>query len=164
MQVKFSVRGIEKLQTYLRSLPRGVVKVGLAAIAEWIIGTPQRGLQRYQPYKYVPRARAYGQTFKSDKQRRFVMAAIREGRIDPGVPHRTGNTQRGWYAKVGNGGYRMVIGNDTPGAYFTRHDTGQARLNALAGWRKTMDIVQTNIAGALRHANAAINAFLKSGK
>lgn len=161
MQVKFNVRGVEKLQAYLKTVPRGAVKVALAALAEWIIGTPQRGLMHYQPYKYIARAKAYGRTFKSDKQRRFVMAAIRDGRIDPGVPHRTGNTQRGWYAKVGNGGYRMSVGNDTPGAYFTRHDTGQAALNALAGWRKISDIVQTNIAGAMRHARAAVSRFLK---
>lgn len=158
------LRGVEKWQAYLRQLPRGTVKIGLRAIAEWLIGTPQRGLMRYQPYKYVSRKQAYGQTFKSDKQRRYVMAAIREGRIDPGVPHRTGNTQRGYVMRETNGGYGMSIDNAAPGAYWTRDDQGQARLNALAGWRTAGSIIETNIAGAIRHAQAAVNAFLKQGQ
>lgn len=162
MQIKFDIRGVEHIQEFLKSLPRGTVRVALKAIAEWFIGTPQRGLKHYQAYKYVPYKKAYG-GFKSDKQRRFVMAAIREGRIDPGVPHRTGNTQRGWAMRVSNDGYRVSIQNPQPGAYYTRDDKGQARLNALAGWLKTSTVIANNMAGALRHARAAIKAYLQKG-
>jgi hypothetical protein len=55
----------------------------------------------------------------------------------------------------------MQIVNPERGAYYTRDDEGQARLNALAGWRKTMTVVSTNIAGAMRHANAAVSQWLK---
>lgn len=165
MQFKFGkIRGVEEWMAYLKTVPRGTVRVALRAIVEWVIGTPQRGLKHYQAYKYVPRARAYRPTFKSDKQRRYVMAAIREGRIDPGVPHRTGRTQRGYVAVESNNGYRMSVVNKEIGAYYTRDDEGQARLNALAGWRKTMDVIATNIDGAMRHARAAVNQWLKSRK
>lgn len=161
MQVKFKVRDeVEETKKYLKEVPRGTVKTGLAAIAEWIIGTPKRGLKHYQAYKYITRKAAYGKTFVSDKQRRYVMAMIKEGRIDPGAPHRTGNTQRAWYAQPTNNGYAMTIGNKTKGAYYTRHDEGQARLNALAGWRTVSDIISTNIKGALRHAGAKIKEYL----
>lgn len=159
--IKFKVRGVEEVQAFLKTVPRGALRVALSAMAEWFIGTPQRGLKHYQPYKYVTRAQAYGQTFKSDRQRRYIMAMISEGKIDPGVPHRTGNTQRGWYANETNNGYGMNIENEQKGAYYTRDDSGQARLNALAGWRKISDIISTNIAGAIRHANAAIGNWLR---
>ena len=169
MKVKFGeIKGIEKVSAYLKQVPSGqvpsgTVRVGLRAIVEWFIGNGQRGLKHYQPYKYVSRKKAYGQTFSSDKQRRYVMARIREGSIDPGVPHRTGRTQRGYEIVESNNGYRMTIKNEEAGAFYTRDDKGQARLNALAGWRKALDIISTNVDGALRHATAAINKFLKGG-
>lgn len=160
MQYKFGkIRGVEEWKAYLKTVPYGTVKVGLAALAEWLIGTPERGLKHYQKYLYVSIKKAYG-GFKSDKQRRYVMAMIREGKIDPGVPHRTGRTQRGYVANVTNNGYGITIENKEPGAYYTRDDQGQARLNALAGWKKTAEVISTNIAGAIRHAQAAVNAWL----
>jgi len=164
MDIRLKVRGIEKVQAFLRDLPYGVLRVALPAIAEYLIGDGTHGLKHYQAYKYITRKRAYGQTFQSDKQRRYVMAMIREGRIDPGYPHRTGRSQRGYTAKVTNGGYGVTISNPEKGAYYTRHDAGQARLNALAGWRKISAVVESNLAGALRHARAAVSAFLKQRK
>jgi hypothetical protein len=161
MEIKINVRGIDKVQAYLKELPRGVVKVALAAIAEYILGDGLRGLKKYPPYKHVTRRKAYGRTFKSDKQRRYVMAAIADGRIAPGYPHRTGRTQRGYVANVTNGGYGIRITNSEAGAYYTASDTGQARLNALVGWRKVSEIVQANINGAIRHANAKVREYLK---
>lgn len=164
MKIRIDIRGVEEIQAFLKALPYGVVKVALPAIAEWMIGTPQRGLMHYQAYKYITRKRAYGQTFSSDKQRRYVMAMIREGRIDPGYPHRTGRTQRAWTMKVTNNGYRVNIKNKEKGAYYTRHDTRQARLNALAGWVKVREVISNNMAGAFRHARAAVRAYLKKGR
>jgi len=156
-----NIRNLDKVQNYLKSLPRGTIKIALEALGEWFIGTGQRGLKRYPPYKYVTRAQAYGRTFKSAKQRGYVMAQIRAGRIDPGAPHRTGNTQRGWSMSTTGGGYRLSLVNPTAGAYYSMSDTGQARLNALVGWRKVSDILSTNIKGAIRHAISKVNEFLK---
>ena len=161
MEFRINVKNLDKWQKIMRDLPPKVVRAGMKAFAEWIIGTPERGLKGYQPYKYITRAKAYGQTFVSDRQRRYVMARIREGSIDPGVPHRTGQTQRGWYARPSNAGYKYNIGNDAPGAYYTRHETGQARLNALAGWKKAGEIIRKELPGALRAARAAVKAILK---
>ena len=160
MQVKVSIRGVEAVQAFIRALPRGTVKVGLQAFTEYIIGNMGHGLKHYQPYKYISLKKAYG-GFASDKQRRYVMARIREGSIDPGVPHRTGNTQRAWTMVETNGGYGYTIKNPTEGAYFTASDEGQANLNALAGWRKVSKVIEDNLAGAMRHALAAVNAYLK---
>jgi hypothetical protein len=155
---------VETFQEFLKSLPRGVLRVGLMALAEYIVGNQRHGLKHYQPYKYVSRKQAYGKSFVSDKQRRYVMARIREGTIDPGVPHRTGQTQRAWVIKVASNGYSISVGNPTPGAYFTRHDTGQARQLGMAGWLKTAQVIANNLAGALRHARAEVGKFTANRK
>lgn len=163
-RVSVDIRNLDEVINYLKTVPRGTVKVALPAIAEYIVGNGQHGLKRYPSYKYVSRKRAYGKTFTSDKQRRYVMMQIRKGRIDPGVPHRTGNTQRAYRVVTTNGGYGVRISNSTRGAVYTRHDTLQARLNLLGGWRKQADVVASNLKGALRHANAKVREYLKKGK
>jgi hypothetical protein len=161
MQVKFGpVRGIEKIESFLQSLPRGVVKVGLEAIGEWFVGSDNRGLRHYPGYKYVSRARA-GYRPMSAKMRRWFWA---NGGPDMIGNNRTGATKAGWRAVPGNNGYRMSLQNSAPGAYYTMSDKGQAAQPAAVGWRKVSEVVSTNIAGAMRHAVAAINALLKSGK
>jgi hypothetical protein len=163
MEFRINVKGLDKIQAMMKELPPKLAKVGIKAFAEWILGNGERGLRAYQPYKYITRRKAYGQTFVSDKQRRYVMAMIREGKIDPGAPHRTGQTQRGWYARPSNSAYKYNIGNETPGAYYTRHETGQARLNELAGWKKAGAIIAKEMAGAIRAANKAIREAIKKG-
>ena len=161
MKVNFKIRGVEEVQSFIKSIPRGTVKAGLKAFTEYIIGNQAHGLKHYSPYKYITRKAAYGKTFESDAQRRYVMAAIRDGRIDPGVPHRTGKVQRGWYAQETNEGYGFRLKNDEPGAYFTMDDTGQAKQPALAGWRKVTQVIADNFAGAIRHANAEVKKWLE---
>jgi len=158
------VRGVEEVQEFLKTVPHGSKRAIIQAFTDWFIGNPQRGLRHYSPYKYVTRKRAYGKTFVSDAQRRFVMAMIRAGKIEPGTPRRTGKTQRGWTSNTTNNGYGVAIKNDEVGAFYSMDDEGQARLNALGGWRKVSKVVSDNMAGALRHANAAVREFLKNKK
>jgi hypothetical protein len=172
---KFSIniRKLDPVIDYLKSVPRGAVKVALPAIAEWFIGDGRRGLKHYPVYRHITRALAYpdmsfttstGKTiigYKSLRQFRYVMASIAQGRMLPGFPRRTGNTQRGYTMVTSNRGYRVRIINETRGAIYTRHDTLQARLNAMAGWRKAGDVISTNIKGALRHARSKVSVWLK---
>lgn len=157
--VKTEFRGVEEFRDYIATLKRGQVKVALLAIGEWIIGTPQRGLRHYKPYKHVPIRKVGG--FKSDAQRRFVMAMINEGKIRPGVPNRSFKSQNSWDLIARNNGYRPVIVGEGEGNVYTRSDKLQSKLNALAGWRKVSDIISTNIHGAIRHAQAAINELIR---
>lgn len=161
MNVQQNIRGVEEVKAYLQTVPRGTVRVGTLAIAEYIVGDQSHGLKHYPPYKHVTRKKAYGKSFVSDKQRRFVMAMITEGRIDPGAPHRTGKTQRGWKVVSMNNGYKVKVSNKEPGAIWTADDEQQARLNAMVGWRKMAQVIEDNIAGAIRHANAEISKWLK---
>jgi hypothetical protein len=175
-RLSVDVREDPRIIAFLKGLPRGTVKVALPAIAEWNIGNGQRGLKRYSPYRYVSRARAYPDMsfttkggrrivgYKSLKQFQYVMARIREGRIDPGVPHRTGNTQRGYHMVTTNRGYTVKIVNKTRGAVYTRHNILQARLNRLAGWRKTALVIASNSMGAMRHARSKVREYLRKRK
>jgi hypothetical protein len=160
MQVKFKAHGIEPIMALLHKLPRGAAKAALAAISEYFIGSDKRGLRHAPNYKYVSRKKAYGQTFQSDKQRRWFFANKMQDKIGN---NRTGATQAGWYSKVSKGGYGMVIGNDTPGAYYTMSDKGQAAQPAKVGWQKVSAVIESNIRGAMKAGIAAVGAFIKRG-
>jgi len=156
----FQVRGSEEFSAFISGFPRHIRGLVTEAVAEWLIGNSSRGLKHYVNYKYVSRKAAYGRTFVSDKQRRYVMARIREGTITPGTPNRTFRMQRGWSVK--NSGVKSEITNSEA---YTEHVMGtgtQSRHEAKVGWREVAAVVSTNIAGAMRHANAAIREYIES--
>jgi len=163
MQIRFIPRGVKEVQAFLWSIPRGMKKSVLGAMTKYFIGNQSHGLAHYSQYKYVTRKKAYGQTFVSDKQRRYVMARIREGSIDPGVPHRTGRGQRGWEMIETTRGY--TIKNPEKSMYFSMSDKGQANLNRLAGWKTVSEKVASNMAGAMRAGLAALRELIaRKGK
>lgn len=162
MQVGFRVRGFERLNEWLKSLPRGGLQVALKAFVEYVIGNESHGLKHPEPYKYVSRKRAYGQTFQSDAQRAYVMAKIKSGEITPGVENRSGISTDSWQYTMTTA-WQYTITNPEPGAYWTRDDTGQARQPALVGWRKVSKVIADNFAGGIRAATAALSRWLKNG-
>lgn len=141
-------RGLDEFNAYISSLARNSRGVATEAITDYLIGTPQRGLKRYVAYRHVRREAAYGRAFVSDRQRRFVMAMIRQGRIDPGAPHRTGNFQRSWHRE--GRGVNSRIAGELP------HETWPNKLAKMIGWRDTMTIIGTNLKGACLAAERAI--------
>jgi len=172
MMINFKIRGVEKVQEYLASLPYGVTKIALTALTEYVIGDETHGLKHPDPYKYASRAKAYGYTgakfengnpvpagYFSAKQFRYV-AAITKGFTMRGE-NRTGNSTDAWqYVEVSP--YNIKIVNPEPGAYWTRDDSGQARQPANVGWRKVSAVIEANIKGAMKHATAEVNNYLKS--
>lgn len=153
------VRNLEKVQAYLKTVPRGAMRPAVKAFAIYVMGDEGHGLKHYEPYKYVSRAKAYGQTFQSEKQRRWFWA---NGGPDMIGDNRTGATAAAWRVRETKGGYGATIDNPTAGAYFTRSDSGQAAQLGLVGWRKTLRVVHDNMAGGIRAAVTAVNAFLRS--
>ncbi len=164
MQVKFRIRNVKAVQDFIKSVPRGAVRVALKAFSEYILGNDQHGLRHNEPYKYVTRKSAYGVSFFTEKQRRWFFWALNTGQIDPGSGKRTGETSRAWKAEPRNDGYRYTMTNNTPGGYYTRDDYGQARQPAKVGWRKVSAVLTANYAGAIRAAVAAVKAYLQSKK
>lgn len=125
------VRNLADVSSFVTSqLPRIWRGVYVEAVAENLV----KALKVEPEYKYVSRKSAYGKTFVSDKQRRYVMARIREGSITPGTSNRFGITSAGWH--VVKQGERATIVNDTEGARWTQNDKWQARQPAMVGWVK----------------------------
>ena len=158
--IKFSVRGVEKLQAFFKKLPAEARKIAVPAVATYLIGNDAHGLRHYVGYKYVSRASAYGKTFSSDKQRRYVMARIREGSIAPGAPHRSGTLKRGWTYSLQGGGFGAKVYNPVPYAGYVMGDGSQANQPRLVGWRTMMAVVNTNIKGAIKAAERKIQEWI----
>ena len=161
MNVKFKVRNVAAVQSFLRTVPRGALKVALEAFTEYVLGNDQHGLRHNDPYKYVTRKSAYGVSFFTEKQRRWFWA---NGGPDMIGKPRTGNTSAAWKKVPMAGGYQFNITNNTAGGFFTRDDAGQARQPAKVGWRKVSKVLADNMAGGIRAAVAAVKKYLASKK
>jgi hypothetical protein len=153
---------VEQLKAFFARIPVQTRKIAVEAVAEYLIGDDTHGLKHYVGYKYVSRKRAYGQTFSSDKQRRYVMAMIREGKITPGRANRSGGLKAGWQYKKQGAGYGATIYNTKDYAKWVQGDETQARQPGMVGWRKMSVIISTNIKGAMKRANERIAAWLRS--
>lgn len=84
----------------------------------------------------------YHMVFKSDKQRRFFFAALRDGRIT--VPYRrTGTLGRRWTTSVSNSGMdiRGEVGNVTNYGPFVQSAESQAPIHQ-GRWRTAERVVQ----------------------
>lgn len=160
LKVELSARSSERVKTWLKSIIYGVKGKALEAFTQYIVGNNQHGLKHYPPYKYVTRKRAYGQTFQSDKQRRYVMAKIKSGEITPGKSQRTGKQADSWGYQMRGTSARVY--NTATGAKYTMGNRTQARQPELVGWRKIQDVVMSNFVGAMRYAQQAVNSFLKT--
>lgn len=164
MLIKFRIRNVEAVQSFLRAIPRGAVKVALEAFTAYVIGDESHGLRHADPYKFVTRKSAYGFSFFTPKQKRWFFWALKTGKIDPGSGKRTGESTVAWKAVPRNDGYRFTVQNNTAGGYWTRHDKKQARQLGKVGWRKIMTVLADNYKGGIRHAVAAVKAYLQKTK
>jgi hypothetical protein len=158
MNLKLTSRGIPEIQEWLDTIKRGVKGKAMEWVAQYLVGDQSHGLMHYSPYRYITIHQAYG-GFVSAKQRRYVMARIAEGSITPGYPHRTGELQRSWSYKAS--GTYWTIKSSAPYAGYVMGDETQARLPALAGWRRMIDNVADNLNGAFRFAQARVKEWLQ---
>ena len=150
------IRGIKEVQKYLATVPRGAVKVGVRAFAEYLIGDGRRGLSHDDPYKQTTRKAVYGQTFESEAQRKYVMGAIADGRIQIGRRNPDPTIQsRGYKINETNSGYGATIVNEKEGAYWAR------KWGGWRNWRSFKQVVMDNLRGATRSATQAVNRYLK---
>jgi len=165
MNVSFRVRSSKKIQDFLRSLPYGTRKIGLAAIAEYLLGDDRHGLRHDEPQKYISRKQA-GYTTSAKQMRFFFATGILERTPDGGIKlnhyKRTGETANAWVSREINRGYGIVLENEKKGAYYTRDNFGQTRQHEMAGRRKVSKVVADNLKGAIRHAKAEVGKWMRS--
>jgi hypothetical protein len=158
--VSFQVRGLFDIQAFISTLPIGTRKTAVETATEFLIEDEKKGLRNMAPYKYVTRKVAYGETFSSDKQRRYVMAKIASGEITPGVSNRTGKISAGWTYKLTNNGYAARIFNDTEGSKYVYGDKDQANQPKLVGHKKMSKMINENLAGMMKRVNIDIDKWI----
>lgn len=163
MNIRITSKGIPEVQAWLKTIANGVRTRSMEWVLQYLVGDQTHGLKHYPPYKYITMQRAYG-GFKSDRQRRYVMAMIKEGKIDPGVPHRTGELQRGWTYRMWSQATQGTISNPTSYAQYVMGNEQQANMHKLIGWRTVMTNIKDNLQGAFRHARAELKKWLAAQK
>lgn len=179
MTISLQVKGDERVREFLRTVALGLKGRATRAVAQYLVGIEglgdamssanltggtSHGLAHYVPYRYVSLTQAYGENIwktMSSKQRGYIFASMRDGRIDPGVPHRTGEMQRNWEITGVAPRYRIV--NETPWASYVMGEE-QTNMFKLIGWRKASAVVQSNLAGAIRYATARVREWIKEQK
>lgn len=169
---KITSRGIPELQKRLKELAPRMKLTVVRAFMEHLIGDSSHGLKHEPYYKYVNRQAGFpglsymtstGKVvpgFASEKQHRYVMAAIARGEINPGQDNRTHRLVEGWkMPEISQYNWTMAkIVNDVNYAPYVY---GGTRMHALIGWRAIADIIATNFRGAIRAAQQAVNRALK---
>ena len=125
---------LASVQSKLAKLGSEFAGYGVEASNEYLVDALQ---STQPPYSYVSRAEAYpnapaGPGWFSDRQRRYVMAAIRSGAIQ--IPYRrTQETRRAWHT-IGTGVNQLVV-NEAPAAVYLYDDQRQANMMMLRGWQ-----------------------------
>jgi len=127
MPVDIVIDGLEELRSKLDRFPPEAQDEAGEMVGEYVLNI----MREYAPYKYIPFKSAYGGFF-SDKQRKYVMASIREGKIKPGGPNRSQGLREGW-VKMGEGADMLIV-NPVPYAGFVVGDTDQSRMHKKIGW------------------------------
>lgn len=111
----------------LSKLPTAVQDAAADDVLKYMLNVERH----YPPYKHITLKQAYG-GWKSEKQRRFVMAAIREGRIT--IPYkRTQRFSKGW--RIEGKGVNAILYNETEYGPFLKQVGGQSRMHILIGWQ-----------------------------
>ena len=164
-------RGIPELQAWLKSLSKNVVDIASKSVASYIVGDSTHGLMHEPAYKYVNRYAGFpglsyqtstGKTvpgFASEKQHKYVMAAIARGEIKPGQDNRTHDMTNNF--RYSGQGARYVITNDTPYAKYVIGGQ-QTRMHNLIGWRTMAQTAKDNMAGAIKYATSKVKEWLRT--
>ena len=134
MPINVRLSNFQPVVDYLKTLPRGVKVVGMRAASEYAVGNESHGLKWY-PAK--PPNSKYIRTF---------------------------NLRNSWYINESNSDWgRVQIGNTMPYAPFVVGDKEQAWMH-VGRWRTVTANIRDNMAGAIRAAQAAVNALIRSRK
>lgn len=152
--VGFEIKGLKELQERLSKLPIEAQDAGVEAANEYLVNL-EKTLQ--PPYKYVSYKQAYG-GFISDRQRRYVMARIREGSIV--IPYRRTQTMRNMWRVEGKGRNQIVV-NEHPAAQWLKDIQTQARMMFLRNWTVIQEDVRRNGAQILRKFEAGVSKAIR---
>ena len=155
--ISFKMRGVEQLNTFLKSLPHGSMVEAIKAMGEYFVGNEQHGLRHYPPRVNHGPVNPY--KWQSDKQRRSYFASKGFGK---GIPsQRSGDLANGWTLSSESDPYRRTLFNRVP---YARYVMGQRQQTGhlVDKWRKMGKVIEDNIKGGMRAANLAVDKWLKA--
>lgn len=129
MPVKIDVLGIKEITSKLDKLPEEVADIAIADVQDYFLNV----MRSDQPTpNFISRKAAYGETFSSDRQRKWFFANLNDGSIS--VPYRrTQKLSQGWHI-VKRGLFGYVV-NNVPGAVYVIGSRKQSRHEAMVGWK-----------------------------
>lgn len=156
--MKFSMRGLSQITSFLEDLPRGSKIAAMRAAAVYLIGDARHGL-KHNPAR-VQHDENNPYQWQSENQRRAYFATDGFG---GGIPYqRTGNLAGGWtYTESDSNWTSVKLENSTDYAGYVQGDAIQ-RGHIADGWRKIQDVIATNIRGALQAAQRAVDEYVKA--
>ena len=130
--IGIEITGDKELAERLGKLSPEMQDAGVESANAYVVNKQQA----YIPYKYVSVAQSGG--WKSERQRRYVMAAIRSGEIS--IPYsRTQNLRKGW--KTLGTGRNQIIVNEVPYSKWVKDIKTQSQGHMLRGW----DVIQDDL-------------------
>ena len=152
--ISFKVRGLEEVQAFLKALPRGTMKVAIAAMSEYILGDDTHGLRHYPPSRSHGAGNPY--RWQSEKQRRAFFATKGFGK---GIPSRRSyELSRGWQQSVDP--YRKTLFNRVPYAKYVMGNQQQIG-HTTDGWRKIGKVITDNVKGGMLRARQAVAKWIR---
>jgi hypothetical protein len=153
--IGFAVDGLPKLQKILDGLSEEIQDEAVEEVNREFL----KVLTKYEHQQnYVTRARAYGVTFFTEKQRRWFFANLREGNID--VPYHRTHALRAAWRQEGTGRRSFII-NDAEGAPFVMGDDTQSRHEKMVGWKTISVIVRENTDRAVKNLGKVVDRILR---
>ena len=126
--IRIDIQNLQDVMYELDNLYPAVANRAVETADEWLVNSLNTYAQE-APYNYLSWADVGG--FISDKQRAFVMAAIKEGRITIPYPR----ISRDNYHTVGSG-YNQTIESNEESMYYSMSDEGQSYMQGMRGWDK----------------------------
>lgn len=158
MSKRIELRGVERI---MRKLNAVKPEVGEAVKA---VGLEVKGMLA----KY-PRQRTGGRMqFKSLKQRRFVLYALRAGLID--VPYRRGQSAgsetlgRRWTIATKDEGLTAVVGNNVSYGPFVQDEDKQLPFHKITGWPTVQQAKKKWEPEFVKRVRQAVRGALEHGR
>ena len=149
------MKGLE--QTLNRLAWEKGARMALPVAAKYVQGKAAQ----YPAVKRPPRKSVYGKTFQSDRQRRKVMAMLRQG-LWP--YRRTGTLGRRWTMRVAPATLTAWVGNNTPYAPMVQDTKGQSKYHQVVGWKTTQAVADETQPEVERMFKIKIDEQLAGGK
>lgn len=152
--VGVDIRGMEAVTNLIRKLPREAQDTISEDVAKVMLNIEKT----YPSYRYVSRRQAYPPSgWQSDRQRRYVMARIREGSINPGSPNRTQAFRNGW--RIEDKGVNAFLVNEVP--YGIHLKDPRANHMKLIGWSTIAEDIEKHQSRIMRTANAGAQKAIR---